>query len=213
MSKINFIIGGVQKAGTELISYHLRGHPEIMMPENELHYFDTEISNNDLNYKKYHKNFKDMKSKKFYGEKTPIYIFYKDCMEKIANYNNHIKIILIFRDPFERALSAYNMECIRGNEKMSFDDAIKNEKKRIDFSDQNLRNFSYLSRGYYFQQLQNCYSSFPKDQILILNFDDLMSSFNKLMNSIHNFLGCEKKKFTQKPERVTWLKKKKEYFL
>ncbi len=209
MSKINFIIGGVQKAGTELISHYLRHHSEIMMPEKELHYFDTEISNNDLNFENYHKNFGNLKSNKLFGEKTPIYIFYKDCMKKIAEYNSNIKIILIFRDPFERALSAYNMEYIRGNEKKSFDQAIKEENQRIKLSDENLRNFSYLSRGYYFKQIQNCYSLFKKNQILFLNFDDLTNNFNEVMNSIQNFLGCKKENYPQKPERVTWLEKKK----
>ena len=46
-------------------------------------------------------------------------------MKKIASYNSNIKLILIFRDPFDRALSAYNMEIIRGNENLTFDQAIK----------------------------------------------------------------------------------------
>ena len=75
MSKVNFIIAGVQKAGTELISYYLRQHPQISMPENELHYFDTSLSKNDSNFERYHNNFKNINNDKILGEKTPIYIF------------------------------------------------------------------------------------------------------------------------------------------
>ena len=101
------------------------------------------------------------------------------------------------------------MEYIRGNEKKSFDQAIKEENQRIKLSDENLRNFSYLSRGYYFKQIQNCYSLFKKNQILFLNFDDLTNNFNEVMYSIQSFLGCKKENYPQRPERVTWLEKKK----
>jgi hypothetical protein len=210
MFKIDFIICGVQKSGTELLSYYLRQHPKIKMPEKELHYFDTLDSENDLNYNKYHKQFSEPEDSKIFGEKTPIYIFYKDCLEKIAKYNNDIKIILIFRDPFDRALSAYNMELARGNENLSFDDAIFNENQRIKFSDNNYRNFSYLNRGYYFKQLKKCFSLFNKDQIQILNYDNLMTNFNDVMVSVQKFLSCNRIDFPTQPKRVTWANKKKD---
>ena len=210
MSKVNFIIAGVQKAGTELISYYLRQHSQISMPENELHYFDTSISKNDPNFERYHNNFKNLNTDKIFGEKTPIYIFYKDCMKKIASYNSNIKLILIFRDPFDRALSAYNMETIRGNENLTFDQAIKNENMRVKLSDENFRNFSYLNRGYYFKQLKNCYNLFKKEQILILNYENLVNNFQKTMLSIQNFIGCKKENYPSKPKRITWAKEKRE---
>ena len=131
-------------------------------------------------------------------------------MKKIANYNSNIKLILIFRDPFDRALSAYNMEFIRGNENLTFDQAIINENTRVKLSDKNLRNFSYLNRGYYFKQLKNCYNLFKKEQILILNYENLVNNFQKTMLSIQNFLGCKKENYPNKPKRITWAKEKRE---
>ena len=131
-------------------------------------------------------------------------------MKKIASYNSNIKLILIFRDPFDRALSAYNMEIIRGNENLTFDQAIKNENMRVKLSDENFRNFSYLNRGYYFKQLKNCYDNFKKEQILILNYENLVNNFQKTMLSIQNFLGCHKENFPNQPKRVTWSNEKRE---
>ena len=93
MSKINFIIGGVQKAGTELISHYLRHHSEIMMPEKELHYFDTEISNNDLNFENYHKNFGNLKSNKLFGEISQLDI--TNPLRPLIFYKDHCSICVI----------------------------------------------------------------------------------------------------------------------
>ena len=216
-NRLNFIICGIQKSGTQLISFYLKKHPEIFMPDNEVHYFDhwSLRKKIDFFYINYHKkfNFFINPSKKIYGEKTPIYIFYKDCMKKIYKYNKKIKIILIFRDPFDRAISQYNMEVKRKNENLNFDEAILNEKDRIKVSDFAYRTFSYLSRGYYYKQLVYCYKFFKKEQVLILNYDELLINFQYVMDKIQNFLNCKKITYTNYPERIDWeIQKDKQKF-
>jgi hypothetical protein len=216
-NRLDFIICGVQKSGTQLISYYLKKHPEIFMPENEIHYFDhwTFKKKIDFFYFKYHKKFNSFKNtnKKIYGEKSPIYIFYKDCMKRIYNYNKNIKIILIFRDPFDRALSQYNMELKREHEYLNFDEAILNETERIKISDFAYRSFSYLNRGYYYKQLVKCYKFFNKEQVLILSYEELLNNFKKTMDKIQTFLGCAKITYTNHPERISWeIQKEKNSF-
>lgn len=43
----------------------------------------------------------------------------------------------------------------------------------------------------YSEQIQRFYDVFPKEQIMIVLFDDLSKDNNKLIKSIHNFLGIE----------------------
>ena len=207
-NRLDFAICGAQKSGTQLLSYYLKEHPEIFIPNNEIHYFDNWSFKKkiDFFYLNYHKNFKffNDSDKKIYGEKTPIYIFYKNCMKRIYYYNKNIKIILIFRDPFDRALSQYNMELERKNEYLSFDEAIFNEVERIKVSDFNYRSFSYLHRGYYYKQLTNCYKFFNKEQVLVLSYEELVNNFKITMEKVQNFLACKKITYPDNPKRVYW---------
>jgi len=208
MKKLDFIICGVQKSGTELLSYYLKKHPEIFLPDSEIHYFDNLLFKRkiDLFYINYHKKFNFFKNtkKRIFGEKTPIYIFYKNCMKEIYNYSKNIKIILIFRDPFDRALSHYNMQLNRSIETLNFDEAILQEQVRIKISDYNLRHFSYLERGYYYKQLMNCYNFLKKEQVLVLSYQELINNFTKNMNKIQDFLGVKKIIYPKNMKKVYW---------
>ena len=54
------------------------------------------------------------------------------------------------------------------------------------------------------------YDLFKKEQILILNYENLVNNFQKTMLSIQNFLGCKKENYPNKPKRITWAKEKRE---
>jgi len=208
--KINFIIGGVQKSGTELISYYLNRHPNIYIPRREGLYFDKEI--NDFYYFKYHKKFKlkglkHFKKKILIGEKSPIYIFYPNSLDRIKNYRKDIKLIFIFRDPIDRAFSQWQMETERKNETLSFFEAIKNEDKRIYKNEKNLRHYSYLKRGNYFSQYLNIEKKFSQKQVLYLAYDDLIENFSNTFNKIQDFLKIKKINYPNYPKRIIWGKK------
>jgi hypothetical protein len=209
MKKIDFIICGVQKSGTEFLSYNLSMHPDIYMPKREVHYFDTlkisrKIRNLFDNYSDYNKSFDFNCGKKIFGEKTPIYIFYKDCMERIHKYNKEIKIILIFRDPLERAFSHFNMEVNRLSEKLSFNDAIIFENQIIKKSDYHLRTYSYIERGKYFSQLKKIYDLYNPDNILILNYDSLFKDVQENFDIIFNFLDIPSITINNSTKRISW---------
>ena len=88
-----------------------------------------------------------------------------------------------------------------------------NEKDRIKVSDFAYRTFSYLSRGYYYKQLVYCYKFFKKEQVLILNYDELLINYQYVMDKIQNFLNCKKITYTNYPERIDWeIQKDKQKF-
>lgn len=209
--KIDFIICGVQKSATELLSYHLQKHPKIFMPKQEIHFFDKlnlkrkiKIFFND--YSSYHKHFNFNSNKTIYGEKTPIYIFYKDCIRQIYKYNKNIKIVLIFRDPLQRAFSHYNMNVKKFEEKLTFEDAIFSENCRINKNDYGLRTYSYIERGKYFTQISNVTNYFKMDNIFIASYDLLIENFEETIKNIINFLGIKKHVMFFKKDRITWKK-------
>ena len=74
------------------------------------------------------------------------------------------KLIVMLRNPVDRAISHYFMEVRRGSEQLSLGEAIKREEEHIEewikivknenFSSEHQFR-SYVSRGFYFEQLEN----------------------------------------------------------
>lgn len=100
-----------------------------------------------------------------------------------------MKIIILLRNPIERAYSHWNMESSRHNENLSFWDAIKSEELRLNNSNQHQNIvFSYIDREFYLRQLRRIWSFYSKENTLILKSEDLKKDPNKTIDIICNFL-------------------------
>jgi len=90
-------------------------------------------------------------------------MYWQNAPKRIWQYNPEMKIIIILRNPIERAFSHWNMERSRNAEHLSFWDAINTEKLRCQetLPLQN-RVYSYIDRGFYIKQLENIWRYFPK---------------------------------------------------
>jgi len=108
MKRIDFLIAGVQKAGTTSFDRYLRQHPEIAMAKRkEVHFFDKSPPTPfaGLNHWLYHRQF-DWKAQSAgakLGEATPIYVWWQGAIERIKAYAPDIRLIVSLRDPVERA--------------------------------------------------------------------------------------------------------------
>lgn len=163
--KVNFIICGTQKGGTSALDLYLRMHPEICMAANkEVHFFDNEeyfISNNTIDYSLYHKVFEPKVGSRLLGEATPIYMYWYGAPKRIWEYNPEIKLIVILRNPIERAYSHWNMERARCADDISFWDALAGEGDRCRQAlPLQHRVYSYVDRGYYTEQLRRLWTFF-----------------------------------------------------
>jgi len=194
MSRVGFLIIGVQKAGTTALDHYLRQHPQVCMGnEKELHFFDDEtkfINENSVAYEEYHSNFSPNSKTKITGEATPIYIYWDDSIKRIWRYNRQIKIIILLRNPIYRAYSHWNMERSRNQEKENFLQAIMMEtqraKKELPYKD---RVFSYIDRGYYSEQIRRVFRFFSEDQVLILKNDELKENLQNSLCRVSSFLN------------------------
>lgn len=198
--RTDFVICGAQKGGTTALDAYLREHPEICMAKKkEVHFFDREkfFSNNKPNYSRYHAYFSPNKQHRVFGEATPIYMFWEKAIQRIYQYNPNMKLIVVLRDPVKRAYSHWNMERIRGNEDKDFIDAISYEQQMQGSEQQ--RVFSYVQRGFYLQQLENIWSYFPKQQVLVLKNEELKLHPQQTLARITDFL--EVKKFSKVDSR------------
>ena len=194
---IDFIIAGAQKSGTTSLANFLSQHSKIFIPpEKELHFFDDESvhwNNKELVATKYLERFgASISQNKILGDATPIYCYWQPSMQRIWSYNPNMRIILCLRNPVDRAYSHWSMEHNRGWDKSPFPEAIKDEASRCrEALPLQHRVYSYISRGFYSEQLRRLWSFFPQNQTLILRHDDLSDNFLTVLQRIHRFLGLD----------------------
>jgi sulfotransferase family protein len=204
IEKLDFIVAGAQKSGTTALHYFLEQHPQIALPDKqELHFFDDEdLFAKGANYDLLHDSFKPTRNSVVAGENTPAYIYWKPSIERIWNYNKQIKLILLLRNPIERAFSHWNMQRERGFDALDFLDAIRAEADRqreaLPFQS---RRFSYVDRGLYSVQLERVFKFFPREQIKVIKFEDFRKEQSATMTSIFRFIGVESWKNIRNKER------------
>lgn len=194
--RVDFLICGAQKSGTTAIDLHMRAHPSVCMgKQKELHYFDNDsfFSDHTSTYDLYHRHFSPPEASKLVGETTPIYMYWQTAPKRIYEYNSRIKIVIVLRNPIDRAYSHWNMIRHRGVENLSFIEALHAEKQRqAQASPLQSREYSYASRGYYTEQLHRIWNRFPREQVLALKYDFLRDEPATAMNTICDFLGISR---------------------
>lgn len=197
IDRVNVFVAGAQKSGTTALFTYLREHPQLITSEvKELHYFDDEALDwQRTDHTSYHSNFPvctDGQGERLAIDVTPIYSFWPGAMTRIRAYNPSARIILIHRDPIERAYSHWNMERSRGDENLPFSEAIRQGRERLtglEPADDRWRIFSYVERGFYARQLENVLSLFPKTQVLTLTSGLLSKNPSGTLGKISDFLG------------------------
>jgi Sulfotransferase domain len=200
---LDFIIAGVQKAGTSALADFLESHPKIKMPhKDELHrtvqparhFFDDEerFAKSQIDYTPLQRGCVRRPKSTLLGSCTPIYIYWKSAMERIWNYNSKIKLLILLRNPAERAFSHWNMQRDRSLEHLDFMDAVQEEKNRARKATPfQLRKFSYVDRGFYADQIQRVFRYFPREQVELIKFENFRREARKTLDAVCNFLGIE----------------------
>lgn len=198
----DFIIIGTQGGGTSTLKKYLTSHPKIRMAASEVHYFDVKYQKGLEWYMKKLPNNEEGKYK--IGEKSPYYMFHPKIAERIKKVFPETKIIMILRNPVDRAFSQYKKNvCKHKSELLSFEKAIKMEDQRIageteklmnddTYISYNHREYSYLKRGIYIEQVKQWFEHFSRNQILVVKSERLFNQPQKALNKIFNFLGVNK---------------------
>ncbi len=191
--RVDFLVAGVQKAGTTALHDYLSELPGLELPAvKEAHFFDDEerVDWQAPDYAAYHALFAD--PSRLWGEATPIYLYWPNALDRIRAYNPAMKVILLFRDPVERAWSHWKMEYARGKETEPFGWCIRDGRARM--ADARPypgyhRVYSYVERGFYGRQLARALELFPRRQLLLLGSDALRRDPQATIAKICDFLG------------------------
>jgi hypothetical protein len=179
----NFFIVGAANSGTTSLYRYLKQHPDVFMPAlKEPHYFAQVNPSREQRYLRtiirdeaaYLRLFRKAEGYKAIGEASPSYLWEANAAERIQRVIPDAKIIILLRDPVERAYSHYLMDVREGLQNLSFGDALHRDWNRTDkgWSVSQL----YIELGLYAQQVRRYVEVFGPDQTLILMFEDLSNS-------------------------------------
>lgn len=206
-----FVIVGVQKCGTTFLYNILRQHPSIFVAnKKELNFFNLNYYDGIDAYKE---NFSKMTSENVYGEASPNYLANPNALKRLAQHFPDAKIIMLTRNPLERAYSHYWHEVKLGYEYLTFQEALEAEEARLSgewekmmvdpsYYSFNYDHYSYVTRGKYSSSMELISRFFPEKNIFKTETSEL--SKNKKLQNLLSFLGVENHDFSQHDLEISY---------
>ena len=108
------------------------------------------------------------------------------------------RLIVLVRNPIDRALSHYHHEVALGREPLTFEQALDQEEQRLRGEVERMRdpryfshawwNYTYRSRGRYAEQLERWLKVVPRERMLIVPSDDLLEEPARTYAQVLEFL-------------------------
>jgi hypothetical protein len=207
-----FLIAGAQRCGTTSLFKTLAQHPALLPPpfHKGVHYFDMA----------YHRGFdwylghfptrargeatRRKVGAAITGESSPFYMFHPLAGERIAQALPEVKLLVLLRDPVERAYSAHSHELARGYETEPFDRALDLEPQRLAgerermladprYVSHHLQHNAYLARGRYIEQLDRLVAIFGRDRLHVVDSDEFFAAPQAPFDEVCDFLGLPRR--------------------
>lgn len=200
-----FIIIGAPRAGTTSLFHYLRQHPQITLSNiKETNFFSCLASQAEGEYlikpntpwpikniSQYQALFNTNRNTKAIGEASPMYLFTPGAPQQIAAYIPDVRLILILRNPIDRAYSAFLKNTLEGFESRTFEDAIREEIEnpvKLIRSDKN-----YARTGLYFRHLSEYLKFFDISQLRIDLYENFVYSQPEFLSNVFEFIGVDDK--------------------
>jgi hypothetical protein len=189
----NFLIVGAQKAATTSLYFYLKDIPGVYLSKlKEPNYFaphaiQGKISDAIKDKKEYLRLFENASEYVAIGEASPSYLWDPDSPKLIHQTVPHARIIMILRDPIERAYSSYLMTVKYSGTKESFYDQLMRDYKRqakvFGISPQ------YVELGLYYEQVKRYFDIIGREQVKVIIFEEFVQNPEQTVNEVLAFLG------------------------
>jgi len=178
--KANHFFGiAAPRCGTTWLARCLSQHPDICFSQPK----ETDFFRKDDLYHKgvdfYNSHFSHYADEGAIGEFSPFYFLSRSAIERMYKNFPSGKILVLVRDPVERAFSNYIYRKRRGFEK---EGVFSNAVRKNDF---------YLERGMYGKYLEFVYTIFPREQIHVMRYRDIKKDPLGLLEALYTFLGVD----------------------
>jgi hypothetical protein len=196
----NFLIIGAAKSGTTSLHAYLSEHQDILMSTpKEPKYFsnkaitinfsgkgDLEVYNSIIKSKIEYKNlFKSEKDLIIKGESSADSLYYyKKVIPLIKKELEEPYVLILLRNPIERAFSAYTHLIRDGREIKSFEEGLQLESERIEWGYEFI--WHYKEVGLYYNQVKSYIENFKNCKVIL--FDDLKKDSQLVVDDTCDFL-------------------------
>jgi hypothetical protein len=214
----DFFIAGVPKAGTTALHAALAQHPALFMSAvKEPKFFLTDgpppAQGGPGDVKTYREHvwrradyealFEPAVAGQLRGESTPFYLYSRDAQRRIRDQIPGAKLIVVLRDPAERAHSNWAHLWSAGLDPVDdFVQACAEEGARIAAGWAEF--WHYTALGRYGEQLEHLYQVFPREQVLVFRYRALIENPAAALDRVCAFLGVPQGVLGEMPrENVT----------
>lgn len=195
----NFFIVGAANSGTTSLYGYLKQHPDVFMPAlKEPHYFAQVSPAHEKRYLRtiirdeaaYLRLFRKAEGYQAIGEASPSYLWEANAPYRIRRAIPHAKIIILLRDPVERAFSHYLMDVREGLQDLPFLEALQEDwnQSKKGWSVSQL----YVELGLYAEQVRRYLEVFGPERVLVLMFEEFTKSAlngKSVVSAVLRFLG------------------------
>ncbi len=187
----NFIIIGSQRCGTTSLYTYLAQHPQILTPiKKEMDFFSWHF---DRGIDWYLAHFPPMpRGEQFVtGEASPSYFDFRGAPERLYSLFPEAKLIVLLRNPVDRAISQFYRLTGLSWEARSLDRVISDEIERLSQNPEYIigeEPGNYLARGRYIEFIKNWRAFFPREQLLILKSEDFYAGAATTLKQVLEFL-------------------------
>lgn len=202
----NLLLIGTQRGGTSSLFKYLSAHPACKASIRKEIRFFTEYYDQGVNWYRGHfamGRVGEAAFRKLAFDATPDYLLDPRVPRRAAALLPDAKILVLLRDPAERALSHYYHNRRLGTETRSFEDALRSEAKTIGPDllrlqeepdtpiGRGLLRYSYVERGRYALQLSRWLDYYDRDRVLVLRSEDFFTNTRREYQRIVSFMGLK----------------------
>jgi hypothetical protein len=206
----DFLLVGAQRSGTTSLHRALAQHPSVVTPlfHKGVHYFDVDY---DRGFRWYRGHFPlAAVARRRVGraggaprtfESSGYYMHHPLAPARIAQDLPGVRLLVMLRDPVERAYSAHRHELLRGFEpEESFERALELEPQRLagevermladpSYRSVSHRHHSYLDRSQYVTQIRRLFELFGRDRVHVLDSEAFFERPGEEFDRVLDFLG------------------------
>ena len=196
----DFLIIGAKRCGTTSLFTNLPEHPSITKSHHDNMGFFNDNFHLGVNW---YRSFFTTKSHKRKIEKkigeclsfdtTTTYMENRTTAENVKKIKSNMKIIVMLRNPIDRAYSQFNRTIKDNGEVGKFEDIIKEEINELVNEENSFkitRNKSnYIKKGIYYEQLKPWFELFPRKNIGVFPTEEFKIDSKKIYNEIFDFLN------------------------
>lgn len=204
----NFLVIGGQRCGTSSLYKYLGQHP-LVLPSlrKETEYFSRHHGRGLAWYLAHFPTRLGVElvdrargSRPLTFEATPDYLWHPRAASRAAELVPEARIVVLLRDPVQRAWSHHRHMTRLGFETLSFEAALEQEDRRLagereriladpSYPGRSFLRFSYFSRGLYLDQLDVWRRRYPTPAVLVIRSEALYADPARALDEVLDFVG------------------------